>query len=58
MKNRPMLIAGSGFAIGVISFLIAAQFGKGTVPTYLFYTGFIVCTIGVLDGFFIYRQDK
>jgi predicted membrane protein len=57
-KKSPVFIAGTGFAICAFSFLLAYLFGRAEAFDYIFYSGFIICTIGVLIGFFTFGSGS
>lgn len=58
MKNRALFLSFAGFFICFASFLLAAIVGKNFFTTLLFVVGFVVGALGVLIGFFTFRQDK
>jgi hypothetical protein len=58
IREHPVFISGVGFFICLASFLLAALLGKSVFTTAMFYVGFGVGCIGVLIGFFAFRQSE
>lgn len=57
-QRKPILIAGLGFSICLLSFILGASIGKSAATTVLFYAGFVICAFGVLLGFIVFRRDQ
>ena len=56
LRRHPVLISGTGFLLCLASFVIAALVGQSSFTNYMFYVGFSVTAIGVLIGFFAFKQ--
>lgn len=56
-KKFPVIVAGSGFLVCLISFVLAWAMGKSQASMILFFVGFGICFVGVLVGFGRFRKD-
>lgn len=57
MAKHPVLISGIGFFLCVVSYIMTSTFGDSAFSETLFWVGIGICSVGVLIGFFTFKQE-